>query len=88
MNEDPVRARRAQIARWVDVGKRVGYLALLVAIVGFFAGLALDIHLVAGAVTGDRALAIALGAVVFAMFIALWFAFPQWRAARARLRKR
>jgi hypothetical protein len=52
------------------------------------AGLALDIHLVASAVTRERSLAIATGAVVFAMFVALWFAFPQWRAAQARLRKR
>jgi hypothetical protein len=43
---------------------------------------------VASAVTGERSLAIAIGAVVFAMFVALWFAFPQWRAAQARLRKR
>jgi len=52
------------------------------------AGLSLDIHLVASAVTGERRLAIALGAVVFAMFLALWFAFPQWRAAQARRRQR
>ena len=52
------------------------------------AGLALDIALVASAVTGERALAIALGGVVFAMFVALWFAFPQWRAAQARRHRR
>jgi hypothetical protein len=39
---DPVRARRARIARLAAVGKRVGYSALLVAIVAFFVGLALD----------------------------------------------
>jgi hypothetical protein len=38
---DPVRARRARIARLVAVGKRIGYTALLVAIVAFFAGLVL-----------------------------------------------
>ncbi len=37
---DPVAARRARIARLADAGKRVGYLALLVAIVMFFIGLA------------------------------------------------
>jgi ABC-type molybdate transport system permease subunit len=42
VNDDPIRARRARIAKWVEIGKRAGYLALLVAIVGFFAGLALD----------------------------------------------
>ena len=38
---DPVRARRARIARLVAIGKRIGYTALLVAIVAFFAGLVL-----------------------------------------------
>ena len=51
------------------------------------AGLSLDIHLIARVVVGDRAIAIAIGSVVFAMFIALWFVFPQWRAARHRRRR-
>jgi len=46
------------------------------------AGLALDIQIVARLVTGDLVLASALGVVVFAMFVVLWFVFPQWRAAR------
>jgi len=37
---DPVVARRRRIARGVTVAKRVGYGALLLAIVAFFAGLA------------------------------------------------
>jgi len=37
---DPVLARRKRIARAVRAGQRVGYLALLVAIVAFFAGAA------------------------------------------------
>ena len=45
-------------------------------------GLSLDIHLGAHVVTGDLALATGLGLVVLAMFIALWFVFPHWRAAR------
>lgn len=32
---DPVAARRGQVARWVAAGKRVGYAAILVAIVAF-----------------------------------------------------
>lgn len=36
--EDPVVARRARIARFAALGKRVGYLALLIAIVAFFIG--------------------------------------------------
>ena len=37
--EDPVVARRRRIGHWVRLGKRVGYSALLVAIVVFFVGL-------------------------------------------------
>jgi hypothetical protein len=40
VNDDPVLARRERIARFVAVGKRVGYTALLVAIVAFFVGVA------------------------------------------------
>ncbi len=35
---DPVTRRRARIARLAKLGKRIGYLALLVAIVGFAVG--------------------------------------------------
>jgi hypothetical protein len=38
--DDPVRAQRARIGRWVALAKRIGYLALLVAIVAFFVALA------------------------------------------------
>ena len=38
VNDDPVLARRERIARVAALGKRVGYLALGVAIVGFVAG--------------------------------------------------
>jgi len=38
--EDPVVAQRRRIGHWVTLGKRVGYTALLVAIVVFFVGLA------------------------------------------------
>ena len=40
MSTDPVGERRAAIARGVAIAKRVGYGALLVAIVTFFVGLA------------------------------------------------
>jgi hypothetical protein len=39
---DPVLARRTRIARLVVIGKRIGYGALLVAIVAFAIGLASD----------------------------------------------
>jgi NADH:ubiquinone oxidoreductase subunit 6 (subunit J) len=32
---DPIASRRAHIARWVSVAKRVGYSLLLLAVVGF-----------------------------------------------------
>lgn len=37
---DPVLARRARIARLVEIGNRVGYTMLLVAVVAFFVGVA------------------------------------------------
>ena len=39
---DEVHARRARIARWAAVGKRVGYTGLLVAVVAFVTGIATD----------------------------------------------
>jgi hypothetical protein len=41
LTDDPVRVRRARIARFAAIGKRIGYTALFVAIVAFFVGLAL-----------------------------------------------
>lgn len=40
MDDDPVLARRARIARLAVLGKRIGYAALGLAIVGFGAGVA------------------------------------------------
>jgi hypothetical protein len=40
LTDDPVRAQRARIARWVTLAKRIGYAALLVAIIAFFVALA------------------------------------------------
>jgi hypothetical protein len=39
---DPILIRRARIAFWVRLGKRIGYGALAVAIVGFVIGAATD----------------------------------------------
>ena len=41
-DDDPVIARRERIARFVTIGKRIGYIALLVAIVAFFVGVATE----------------------------------------------
>ena len=38
--DDPVLVKRAQLDRLATLGQRVGYLFLLVAVIGFFAGLA------------------------------------------------
>jgi hypothetical protein len=40
VNDDPVLARRAQVTRLVRAGQRIGYGALLVAMVAFFVGAA------------------------------------------------
>ena len=40
MVDDPIVARRARIARYAAIGKRVGYTALAIAIVAFFVGFA------------------------------------------------
>jgi hypothetical protein len=42
VDDDPVVVRRARIARFAALGKRVGYLALAVAIVAFFVGVAMS----------------------------------------------
>ncbi|MGI9051977.1 MAG: hypothetical protein ACR2HQ_04910 [Ilumatobacteraceae bacterium] len=36
---DPIRQRRAQVARWTLLANRVGYLLMVVAVVAFFAAL-------------------------------------------------
>jgi hypothetical protein len=40
VTDDPVARRRAAIARGAALGKRVGYTAIVVAVVAFFVGLA------------------------------------------------
>jgi hypothetical protein len=58
---DPVLERRARIARMVALGKRVGYLALLVAIVAF----------VISVLTGfpDWAVGVSIGGLVVAIVV-------------------
>lgn len=41
VSPDPVLARRARIARWVVIGKRVGYSVLAYAVVAFIVGYAI-----------------------------------------------
>jgi hypothetical protein len=42
VSDDPVAQRRAKIARAAAIGTRIGYIALAVATVAFFVGLAND----------------------------------------------
>lgn len=44
VSSDPVLQRRATIARWCGLGKRVGYLLYGAALVLFFVGLSTDFH--------------------------------------------
>ena len=66
MADDPVRARRARIARLVDVGQRLGYtlfgLAVVLFIVGFVAGYSggLVVAIVSALVVGSLVLAPAI----------------------------
>jgi hypothetical protein len=39
-SDDPIRRRRAQVARWTAIASRTGYVLLLVAVVLFFVALA------------------------------------------------
>jgi hypothetical protein len=41
-SHDPIRARRAMVAKWNNVATKVGYLLFLVAVVMFFVALATD----------------------------------------------
>jgi len=43
-NADPVRARRAQVARWTLLANRIGYVLLAVAVALFFAALMLGFN--------------------------------------------
>lgn len=52
------------------------------------AGLSIDVSLIARVITGAPTLAAVIGVVVFLLFVVLWFAFPQWRAAQIRRRSR
>ena len=74
-----VEPRRATVSFLVLASRLISSAMLPLA-----AGLAIDVHLVARLVTGEPALAATIGVVVFLLFVAVWFAFPQWRAAQRR----
>jgi len=69
--------RRRATAAFLELASRF----VIGAMLPLAAGLAIDVHLVARVITGTPMLGLAIGSAVFAMFVLLWFAFPQWRAA-------
>jgi Na+/pantothenate symporter len=68
---DPVRARRARIARLVEVGQRVGYTLFGLAIVGFVIGFAVGFD---GAFVAVVVTCLVVGSVVLAPAIVLGYA--------------
>jgi hypothetical protein len=68
---DPVRARRAQIARLVTIGQRLGYglfsVAIVLFVIGFFAGFG-------GAVVGGIIACLVVGSLVLAPAIVFGYA--------------
>ena len=68
---DPVRARRAVVAKWTQRASRLGYLFLLVAIGAFFIGLAAGFPPVAAMIV---VIALIAGCVLLAPAIILGYA--------------
>jgi len=62
-NVDPVRVRRAQIARLASLGQRIGYLLFGLAVAAFFVGLATTF-------SGGLVLAIELCLLIGSVFLA------------------
>jgi hypothetical protein len=79
---DPVRARRARIARWVELGQRIGYGLFGLAIVGFVVGFAVGFE---GAFVGGIVACLLVGSAVLAPAIVLGYAV---RAAEREDRER
>ena len=71
MNVDPVRARRARVAAGVQLGKRIGYLLFLVAIVLFFVGLVVDFT---GGIATAIIVCLVVGSIVLLPAIILGYA--------------
>jgi len=78
-----VEPRRATVSFLVLASRLVSAAMLPLA-----AGLAIDVHLVARVITGMAAVSAKIGVVAFLLFVALWFGFPQWRAAQLRRQHR
>jgi hypothetical protein len=68
---DPVRARRAQVARWTLLANRIGYLCFAVAIAVFVIGFAVGFR---GALVGVVVAGLVVGSVLLAPSIVLGYA--------------
>lgn len=68
---DPVLAKRARIARWVQLGQRVGYGLFALAVVLFFVALFIDFS---GVLAGLIIAAVIVGSLVLAPAIVLGYA--------------
>ena len=68
---DPVRARRAQVARWTLLANRIGYLFMAVAMAVFIIGFAIGFT---GALVGMVVTALVIGSVLLAPAIVLGYA--------------
>jgi ABC-type transport system involved in cytochrome bd biosynthesis fused ATPase/permease subunit len=67
---DPVRARRAQVARWTLLANRVGYLCFAMAVAVFVIGIAVGFH---GPVVAIVVAMLVAGSVLLAPSIVLGY---------------
>ena len=68
---DPVRQRRAQVARWVSIGQRLGYTLFAIALVAFIVGFAVEFN---DAVVWIIEVCLLVGSVVLAPAIVFGYA--------------
>jgi hypothetical protein len=68
---DPVRARRAQVARWTLLANRVGYLCFAVAVAVFVVGFAIGFR---GALVAVVVVSLVVGSLLLAPSIVLGYA--------------
>jgi len=67
---DPVRARRAQVARWTLLANRIGYLCFAVAVAVFVVGFALGFR---GALVAVVVVSLVVGSLLLAPSIVLGY---------------
>jgi hypothetical protein len=68
---DPVRARRAQVARWTLLANRIGYLCFAVAVAVFVVGFAIGFR---GALVAVVVVSLVVGSLLLAPSIVLGYA--------------